>query len=655
MRKLTLTCLLLTSITSSLYSQTLFHFGKFPVDKKEFIRVYEKNAINQKPEYTREALTEYLDLYALFRMKVKVAEDRHLDTMHSIQSELDNYRSQLVKNYLTDEEVQNKLIREAYERMKFNVHVAHIMIQSSPLAQAKDTVAPYKLIDSIYNAIQKGADFGKMAALYSADAGNKDNGGDLGYLTALQTVYSFESVAYNTPVGKVSKPFKTIHGYHILKVLDKRPAVGEVKVAQILIEATATKTPQQLEEAKKTANLVYEELKKGANFEEMVKKYSEDRFTNENGGEMERFGVGNMVPEFENAAFALKFRGDISKPVKTSYGYHILKLVEKYPVPSYDSMKDKLKAKIERDSRSEVARDIFYNDLKEKNGFREYAENVKALKEWFKAIPDTGAKAHTFTQSDYKGADKPVFIIKKIEYKQSDLLTYAEKVTQGRVMGPKDLIFSNVYDNFVKTVLNDIVEQNLMDENEDFRNLMEEYRAGIMLFELMDRNVWGKASKDTAGLKAFHEQNKNKYLWNPGFRGVIYTFKNENLAKQGMKQIGKKGMNDEAMLKKFNSDDMPDGLSIERGFYEFAKFDRFAKDQIVQGKASEAKKNDDGTYSVLFAEEVHNEKYPKTLDEARGYVIADYQDYLEKKWNKELRDMYPVKVNKEEFEKLIKE
>lgn len=656
MRKLTLTCFIALILTNSLFAQTLFTFGNTEVEKDEFLRVYRKNAINQKPDYSKDALREYLDLYSLFRMKVKEAEEQHMDTITSIQYELNNYRKQLAQTYLTDEEVSKKQLEEAYNRMKEVVQVSHILILSSQMAQSKDTVAPYKKIDSIYNAIATGkVDFAKMAEIYTEDRSTKDNGGSIGYITALQTVYPFENVVYSTPVGKVSKPFRTQYGYHIVKVTDRKPAPGEVKVAQIMISASKTKGPDVAIEAEKKAKQVKAELAKGAKFEDLVVKYSEDSYTKESGGVLEKFGVGAYVPEFEKAAFALKKPGDVSDIIKTDYGYHIIKLIEKYPVKPFDSVKAELKARVDRDDRAQVARETFYNNIKEKNKFKEYPANIEETKKWFAAnIPDTGKNANQFSAKDFNGTDKTMFELKGNKYKASDLLTYAENVTQGRVMGPKELIFQNIYDNYVKTVVMDIEEQNLVNEKPEFRNLMNEYRDGIMLFELMDRNVWGKASKDSTGLKSFYSQQNGKYKWQPGFRGSVYTFKTEADMKAGLKLIGKKDMTDEKIAKELNTDKNPGAVSIQKGYYEFARFKDFPKTAIQQGKVTEAKKNEDGTYTVVYAAEVHENGTTKTLDEARGYVIAEYQDYLEKTWNEKLRSKYPVKVNEDVFNGMVK-
>ncbi len=656
MRKLTIICSVLLMFAGTANAQVLFKFGKYPVETKEFLRVYEKNAINQKPDYSEKALREYIDLYSLFRMKVKEAELMKLDTTKSIQYELDNYRKQLAQNYLTDEEVRGKLVKEAYDRLKENVHVAHILLQSSPMAQSKDTVEPYQLIDSIYKAVVKnGASWDKLAAKYSQDRGSKDNGGDIGYITALQTVYDFENAAFNTPVGKVSKPFRSPYGYHIIKVLDRKPSEGDVEVAQIMTYAPETKGVEGEKAAKAKAEEVLAKLKKGADWSEMVKEYSEDKFSIDKDGKLDRFGIGKMVPAFEEAAYSLKKPGDIYKaPVKTNYGYHVIKLVKKYPLPPFDSMKANLKGRVQRDGRSEVARKIFYQNIKKKNGYREYPQNIEELKMEFVAnVKDTGANANKLYAKDFKN-DEVLFEIKGTSYKSSDLLSYAVDVTRGRIMGPKEVIFKNLLENYSNMVLTDVEEQNLIDEKPEFRNLMNEYRDGIMLFELMDKKVWGKASKDTAGLKEFHASRKGNYMWNPGFRGGVYTLKTMDDVKALEKLLKKDGTTDEKVLKTLNTDNNPDAVIVRRGFYEYNKFDAVPKSYLKKGALSEPKQNSDGTYTVVFADEMYDTKHPKTLDEARGYAIAEYQDHLEAEWNAKLRSKYPVKINEDVLKSIVK-
>ena len=655
MRKLVLSLLASGVFISSGSAQTLFSYGSNSVTKQEFLRNYQKNAQNKKPDLSEPALREYLDLYSLFRMKVREAELMKLDTMESIQRELDNYRKQLAKNYLTDEEVSNRLYKEAYARMKEDRHVAHILIMAPPSLGPADTLKARQRIDSIYTAVTKQkADFGALAKAYSEDRGSKDKGGDIGFMTALQTLYPFENAVFGTDIGKVSAPFRTQLGYHIVKVIEKRPSRGEVQVAQILVSTPKSKGEDGIAAARKRLDSIQGDLKRGVAFEDVVKKYSDDKFSVNEGGVLPQFGTGRMVPAFESAAFALKKVGDVSQPVQTDYGFHILKLLAKYPLKPYDSMYSQIKRQVENDSRAQNARDIFFEKVKQQNGFKEYTANFDELAEKLATIPDTGKDANTFKASDYSYMTKPLFSLGKTNYSQKDFMNFAESITRGRLQGPKKAVAKDLYTMYVSRVVNDFQEHKLVEENVDFKNLMQEYRDGIMLFELMDQNVWGKASKDTTGLKAFYEMNKNKYQWEPGFKGSVYHFKNEDALKKGMKVInGTKGFTDEDVVKAVNTEDSPDGVNIQQGRYEFSRFNEVPREQLIKGKATSAVKNADGTYTVVNVADVFDTNTPKSLEDARGYVVAEYQDYLEKKWNEQLRQKYPMKVEEGVFTGMV--
>jgi peptidyl-prolyl cis-trans isomerase SurA len=655
MRKLVLTCLAAGLYVSSGFAQTLFTYGTNPVSKDEFLRVYTKNTISKKPDLSEKALREYLDLYSLFRMKVREAELQRLDTMENIQYELNNYRKQLAKNYLTDEAVTNQLIRDAYNRMKEEVRVAHILIAVPMMAGGPDTVAAYKKADSIYNALTKNkADFAALAGQFSEDKGTKETGGEIGYISALQAIFPFENAAYNTPVGKVSAPFRTQFGYHIVKVLDRRPAKGELKVAQILVTAPKSKGDEGLAEARKRVEQIQNELKNGASFESLVTKYSEDKFSKDQNGVLPVFGVGRMTPAFENAAFALKKPGDVSAAVQTDYGFHIIKLVERYPLKPYDSLYTQLKRKVENDSRAGMARESFFSKIKHQNGFKENPANYDVLFKRIAAIPDTGKDANTFVASDYKSMNAPLFSLAGKDYRQNDFMQFAEKITRGRLMGARNATMRDLYNMYVQNVVNDFEEHRLVEEHPDFKNLMTEYRDGIMLFELMDRNVWGKASKDTVGLKAFYETRKDKYKWEPGFTGAVYRFKDEKSMKEGMKLITAKSVKEEDVIKKLNTDSNPDVVTVQRGHFEFSKFTDASRTELAKAKpTTEPKKNEDGSYTVVRVNEVFNEPTTKSLEDAKGYVVAEYQDYLEQQWNQQMRQKYPIKVNEDVLNAMI--
>lgn len=652
MRKLVTTCLISGISITAGYAQTLFTYGNHSVAKDDFLRVYKKNSMNKAPDMSDTALRSYLELYSLFKMKVAEADKQHLDTVDKIQKDLDAYRKQLAKNYLTDDQVTNKLVREAYDRSKEDIHIKHIMIACPP---GSDSTMAYKKIDSLYNLlITNKAQFEDLAKQFSDDKGSKENGGDIGFFTSLQTVYPIENAAYNTPVGKISKPIRTQFGYHIVKVIEKRPDRGQVKVAQILFLSPKSKGEEGVQNAHRRADSALAAIKNGASFAVLAKTLSEDKYTANDSGVMKPFGVGRMTPAFENAAFALKKPGDISEPIKTEYGYHLIKLIAKYPVQPFDSVSSQMKHKVENDSRAQMAKEIFMNKIKEKNGFKEYPDNVKAITEAVvKSTPDTGKAKGTFKLADFNNMNKPVFTLAGKNYLQSDFIKFLESLTHGRLNGPKGAVVKDAYNLYINTVVMDFQEHKLVEENPEFRQQMEEYRDGIMLFELMDRNVWSKATKDTAGLKTFYEAHKNKYMWEPGFEGSVYTFKNKAAFDTAQQLMAGGNMTDEELIKAMNSQSNPDRVTIQRGHYEFSKFRDATREELTTDKKKVIPMSN-GTYKMVVARQIFNTPTVKTLDEARGYVVAEYQDALEKEWNQKMRSQYPLKVNEKVFATMAK-
>lgn len=627
----------------------LFTYGGKSVSKSEFLRMYTKNINNQKPDYSEKALRDYLTLYARFKMKVAEAEKLKMDTLPNIQNELGGYKKQLAKTYLTDKEVTDKLVREAYERKKKDIRVSHILI-AAPRG-SDDTTATYRKVDSLYKVIAAGGDFEKIAKAMSEDKQSAKNGGDMGFLTALQVVYPFESVAYNTPVGSIAKPFKTVYGYHILKKTEERPARGEIQVAQILITVQASKGAEGDNAAKARIDSVYAMLKKGADFEKLADEYSEDKFSKNTRGTLPTFGVGQMVPDFENAAFALKNPGDFSQPLKTKFGYHIIKLIKKTPLQPFDSVKNDYTKRIEKDGRIDVARQQFTENLKKK---LHYKENDAALTALIKAIPDTTLNNGTFKASNYKNMNANLFEMDGgTVFTQADYANYIESYTKGKIYGGKESTLRSLFKNYTDKALYDYQENKLIDENEEYRNLLTEYQDGIMLFELTDKSVWSKASVDTTGLKKFYESNKSKYMWPAAVKAEQYRAVNEEVAKKVVAEINKGNLKtQEEIAKAVNGDGPQDKVVYESGKFEQSKFPAGTK--FVAGKITPYFRNEDGSYGIVNVKEVYDQPTQKTLSEARGYVVSDYQEYLEKQWISTLESTYPVVVNEGALKSMVK-
>lgn len=627
-------------------AQTLFTYGPNAVSKEEFLRIYKKNNTQKKPDFSAKSVNEYLDLYSLFRMKVKEAELMKLDTTQAVRSELNDYKGQLARTYLSDKQVTKDLVKQAYDRMKEEVKVAHILVAVRP---NQDTAVAYQKIDSIYKAITaQHADFGALAKALSDDKGSGANGGELGYITALQVVYPFENAAYNTPVGQVSKPFRSQFGYHILKVQDKRKSSGQVQVAQIMIATPKSKGEQGIADARKKMADVQAALKSGKAFEEVAKEYSEDKFSKDKGGLMEPFGVGKLMPEFEAAAFALKKPGDLSAPVQTDYGIHLIKLIKKTPLQPFDSIQDNITRRVENDSRAIVAKEAYQDKVKKQLGFKAYPDNLDKLI----GTVTADEKKNEFKAEDFKSASATLFELGGKQYSQSDFMTYAAGITRGNLMGNKATALRDLYKMYENSTLSDLQQAELEKNNEEYRNLITEYRDGILLFALMDKNVWSKASKDTSGLSGFYSNNQDKYQWQPGFEGTVYQAANEaDLVKLQTALNAGEDVNE--ALGKINTAENPAKIAQQSGRFEFS---RFTADQsaYIEGKAGKIFKNEESLYTMVVANKLHPAAEKKSLDEARGFVVADYQDYLEKSWNQELRNRYPVKVEEKTLKSIIK-
>ena len=322
------------------------------------------------------------------------------------------------------------------------------------------------------------------------------------------------------------------------------------------------------------------------------------------------------------------------------------------PLAPYDTLFPTLKHKVENDSRAQTARDHFFAKIKEKNGFKEYPDAVAEISAKLMSVPDTGKAAKSFRATDYKDMTRPVFTMAGRNYLQNDFVQYAETLMHGKINGPKNAAVRDAYNMYVNNVVNDFEEHKLVEENPEFKNLMEEYRDGIMLFELMDRNVWSKAAKDSVGLKAFYETHNSKYNWEPGFEGAVYKFKNKATFDTGMLMLKGGKVTDEQMVKAINTNTLPDGVSIQRGHYEFSRF-KDATQAELQRDNMKVITAGSGSYTVIVARQIYNTPTKKTLDEARGYVVAEYQDYLEKQWNEKMRHEYPVKVNETVFKSMV--
>lgn len=653
-KRLILNVVLLLSVIS--YAQdsnpTLMTIGGKDVKLDEFNTIFNKNNANEA--HTEASIKEYLDLFIKFKLKVREAEELGYDTVATFIKELKGYRKQLAEPYLTDKDVTEDLIKEAYERMKKDVKASHILVRLPMGAKAKDTLAAHKKIMNIRKRILKGEDFGKVAKEVSEDPSAVKNNGNLGYFRVFDMVYPFETAVYNATLNKVSMPVRTDFGYHLVLLTDKRDARGKIQVAHILVKSGKDADAEQQKNSKQKIQEIYEKLKAGENFEDLAKKYSEDPVSAKKGGEIPAFESGKMVESFENSAYGLKNDGDFSEPVQTSYGWHIIKRIALTPLQPYDELYGLIKSKVTRDSRSNKSKNALVERIKKENNFK---ENLKERNDFYRVITAEEYMNATWNADKAKNLNKVMFGFyaedgDKLEYTQQDFANIfrTQSSTKKKVNMVSEI--NQLYEEKVAEKAIAFLDSRLEKTNDEFRLLTEEYRDGILLFDLTDKKVWSKAVNDTVGLKNFYEQNKNNYMWPQRVKGAIYTCSDEAVAKKVSKLIkkkAKKGYSNEFILQQVNKDSQLN-LNLQEGTY--AKGDNDLIDDVEWKSNSVTKIVEKDRVELVAIEEVLDPA-PKELKEIKGIVISDYQNFLEKNWIEELKGKYEVKVN-DEVLKLVK-
>lgn len=609
-----------------------------PVYKSEFEYIYNKN--NSNNSLDKKTLNEYVDLFVNFKLKVEEAKSQGLDTTKSFINELSGYRSQLTKPYLTDAKVDEAVLQEAYNRMKEDVEVSHILIRVQQNASPADTLAAWKNINTIAKRLEK-EDFGKVAKDVSEDESAKENNGYIGWISAFRTVYPFETMAYNTKPGTISKPVRTAFGYHIVKVHNRRNSLGEILVAHIM-RFTEQNNEEKNKQAKQKIDSIYQRILAGDDFGKLATEFSDDKGSASKNGELPWFGSGRMIPEFENAAFALKNNGDVSAPVLSPFGWHIIKSIDRRSIASYDSMKEDLQSKVKRDERANLGQKSFVAKLKTDYKF---TVNNESVKEYY-ALVDKKALTDSVFQLEITKLAKPVMTIASKVYTQADFSQFLKANTYTDKTAGQEII-DEKFNAFAEKELLAYEDSQLENKYEDFRFLMQEYHDGILLFEVSNNEVWEKASKDTEGLAKYFAAHKADYKWEkPHYKGRVIMCKDQKTMKLA-KAIVKKSHNDS--IDKYLRTRLNDSIQyvkVEKNI--FVQGDNKQVDKLVF--KSKAAVEPDKDYPYVFVAGKLLKTQPEEYTDVRGLVTADYQEFLEKEWIAKLRAKYPVEIDKKVLE-----
>jgi peptidyl-prolyl cis-trans isomerase SurA len=615
---------------------TLFTIAKKPVSIEEFSYLYTKNNQGKKEEFTEQKIEEYLNLFINFKLKVEEARSRGYDTTAAFRKEYSTYREELRKPYLPDGNLIDSLTAMTYARMKEEVKASHILVNVPADATPSDTLKAFQKILKIRDRVLAGEDFDAVAVETSEDPTAKMNKGSLGWFTALQMVFPFEQAAFATRVGDVSKPIRTSFGYHIVKVHGRRPASGEVEVSHIMLR---TMDENDNDRARNLAFEIFEKLQKGLSWNELCAEYSEDPSSKDNGGKLRAFGVGAMpaVPEFEAAAFNLKNPGDISDPVKTQFGWHLIKLEKRIPLPPFEELSASIKNRVSRDERAQISRQAIQNKMKRDFGFKENSD----IKTKLFTLADS-----SLTQGKWRingrGTSDVVFVMDNKNYTVLDFLQYLEKNQKANLAGPAKYI-EQMYNQYVDQVQGLAFEEKIKKENPEYGFLLNEYYEGILLFEIMEKEVWNKASEDSVGQRKYYEAHRDTYKASERVKANIFS----SSSTDALTRL-------QALVSAGDSIAIQEFITKEKIRRETGNFEK--TDRPVLGKVNWAP-------GIYLAESGSNHYLVwikaivapgiKSYDEARSSVISEYQNHLEKEWIDKLKKKFPVKVNKKGKQKLI--
>lgn len=628
-------CLVFLSIVISknLKAETLLTIDGKPVSVEEFEYIYKKNNINGQADFSKKSIDDYLQLFINYKLKVQQAKDSGLDTISSLNNEYDGYKRQLLETQI-QRQILEPLVLQEFERSKHDREISHVFIGiKSENALAK--------INEAYKKLKAGADFGKVAKEYSEDQLSAANEGKVGYFTAMQIGFpEIEDAIYQTPVGKYSDVIKTDIGYHIIKVNNERPARGKLKVAIIKMMKPSNDSENIV--VRNKIDSIYQLLLKGENFGELVLKYSEDVSSKENSGELDWFGINMYVKEFEDAAFALKNDGDFSKPIVTPTAYYIAKKVMDAKNPTFKEAEPVLKMKILKSKLYTDQLTELNDQIKQKNNFKILEENAQKLKE--KLLPIIDKYPFTF---DHINQPLPIVSVSGDNYNENNIAEII-KNNYSKVIGKlgQERVDA-LFDAAIEELILRSYEKNLIDSSFEYRSLLEEYKNGVLIFELTKNQVWNKATTDSVGLQNFYNKMGDKYMWNPKSEILKFNMENEIPISTLEKTIKKNKLNSKEAWDKYISANP--ALKINISSETIEQNDSNSTDKMLWETGLHSN-NDKQIYQVIKV----LPKQRKELAEVRGFVVAAYQEQLEKEWLNHLHKTYTVKINETVLDKLIK-
>jgi peptidyl-prolyl cis-trans isomerase SurA len=609
--------------------------------KSEFEYFYYK--YNNEEVLDKKSLNEYVDLFKNLKLKVIEAERQGMDTALTFITEFSGYRSVEAKPYLEIVKVDEDKIRKTYDRIKELVEISHILV---PFPSVKnndfksfpaDTLETYQKAIQTKNRLLKGEKFEKVAAEVFDETNSKQNEkpGYLGWYTGLTLNPPLEEAVFNTKVGKIGPLARTNYGYHIVLLHAKKENPGQVNAAHILIPCPSGADTVQVDDAVKKINEIYGKLIEGADFAALAKEFSQDPGSASKGGELGWFGFGTMVKEFQDATFDLKEIGAISKPIRTRFGYHIIKLLDKKPLESFEEKRGEIENKLNSGGYFVPLHQQEIENMKKEYGFQKEKTTYDLLFSTANTIYPIDSLYYTKleTRSDV------LFTIGDISYSISDFIRFLKKNTRSPFSTSTDLLDDRLQ-VFEYNSLLTAKDKSLESKHPEFKNLMQEYRDGILMFNISNREVWEKASNDLEGLAAYFEKHKQQYTWDESYyKGYVVLVKDAKVKKKMQKEISKKKP-EEAIQYLYDNYKVGDVSYVKAEKGLFKKGDNAFVDESVF-QSGTAERTDEFQDFFLIGKVLNA---PESYTDVRGLVITDYQNYLEEIWLKQLNEKYKATV-----------
>jgi len=636
MKKTFLAIIFLFAATQ-LFSQTLFTYGKDAVSKDEFLRAYNKN---KTPVTDKEkSLREYLDLYSNFKLKVKAATLLKMDTLPEMRTDIENFRAQIVEGYMTNKDGLNELVNEAFQRSQKDIHLLHFYIAVKDKMTPADTAKVYNEIQAVYTALKSGRNDYTTLSSENPDV----SFADLGYITVFSLPYNYENIVYGLAAGEASAPFRTKTGWHIVKNAEERKSIGKLKVAQILFALPQNATSETVKATRQKADSIYKLLQAGQDFATLAKKFSDDKLTYLSGGIMPDFGTGKYEPDFEKQVLEIKKDSEISTPFLTSYGFHIVKRLQQKLIPTSkkdDAYMDALRQRVLQDPRINVVNEKFVKEVVLPK--TQYKRNMAVTDADLFRYADS---AYSTKKTDnYPINNKVIFSFGNESVKGFGWVSFVKDYRLKKGETDKEM-----FDNYVAQKAMDYYRDHLEEYNTEFKYQMREFTEGNLLFAIMEKNVWNKATNDSTGLIDYYNQHKEKYTWAKSADVLLFTCNSAAIA-DSVKTL----LHEEKDWRKI-IEESKGKIQADSGRYEVSQITVPAGTLLTEGLTTNIVTNKaDNTGSFIQVLKIFPENQQRSFAESKGLVINDYQNYLEEKWIQELKKKYPVKVNETVFQSLLK-